>query len=85
VVENRPAENSDVYNLSVIDTPEFFANGILVHNCVRYTLVRRPDASKPPPHEDHRPASIRIRDEVLNRVKARASNPSGDPSGINNY
>ena len=29
-----------VYNLSVEDTPEFFANGVLVHNCdcARYAL-----------------------------------------------
>jgi hypothetical protein len=27
----KPAK---VYNLSVFDTPEYFANGILVHNCI---------------------------------------------------
>lgn len=54
-------------------------------DCIRYTLVRRPDASRPPAYEDTRPASIRIRDEVLNRVRARASNTSGDPTGIDNY
>jgi len=28
-------ERSDVYNLTVADCPEYFANGILVHNCLR--------------------------------------------------
>ena len=39
VIENLPPEK--VYNLTVAETPEYFANGILVHNCdsLRYVLV----------------------------------------------
>ena len=29
---------ADVYDLEVEDTHEFFANGILVHNCYRYGM-----------------------------------------------
>lgn len=34
---------ADVYNISVEDTPEFFAEGVLVHNCdaLRYLCVER--------------------------------------------
>lgn len=32
------AGRADVYNLSVEDTEEYFANGLLVHNC-RYLLM----------------------------------------------
>lgn len=32
-----------VYNLQVADTPEYFANGVLVHNCSRYLLNELPD------------------------------------------
>ena len=33
IVETGSGELSDVYNLSVDGEPEFFANGLLVHNC----------------------------------------------------
>jgi hypothetical protein len=41
-------ETAEVYNLTVADTPEYFANGVLVHNCdaIRYLMKRhygRPD------------------------------------------
>ena len=39
---------ADVYNLSVESTPEFFANGILVHNC-RYWMMSRPLLGAPIP------------------------------------
>ena len=38
------AGRSPVYNLTVEDQPEFFANGVLVHNCIdalRYLLMGR--------------------------------------------
>ena len=35
------SEPSDVYNLTVEGQPEYFANGVLVHNC-RYLLSTRP-------------------------------------------
>lgn len=51
LLEKRPGRVVDVYNLSVAGLPEFFANGILVHNC-RYSLMswtvpsELPDASE---------------------------------------
>lgn len=39
-----------VYNLQVAGTPEYFANGVLVHNCLRYLfaggLQHVPDSQK---------------------------------------
>jgi len=32
----KPQLPAKVFNLSVEDTPEYYANGILVHNCLRY-------------------------------------------------
>jgi len=37
------AQKRVVYNLTVEDKHEFFANGILVHNCLRYILAELPD------------------------------------------
>lgn len=34
----RRVGSRKVYDITVDETPEFFANGILAHNCVRYTL-----------------------------------------------
>ena len=45
VVGNYAAGRSPVYNLTVLGPPEFFANGVLVHNCLdslRYALLSRP-------------------------------------------
>lgn len=35
------ASRADVYNLSIQGPPEFFANGVLVHNCdaTRYGIM----------------------------------------------
>lgn len=37
-----------VFNLTVAETPEYFANGILAHNCAaaRYGVTSRPGPSK---------------------------------------
>lgn len=35
-------EDKEVYNLTVDECHEFFANGILVHNCTRYILMANP-------------------------------------------
>lgn len=53
VLRSAPHKCEEVYNLSVEDCPEFFANGVLVHNCdaLRYLVVSRPEAPKP---EDNR-------------------------------
>lgn len=31
----KDAKRQSVYNLNVAECPEYFANGILVHNCIR--------------------------------------------------
>lgn len=44
VVSIKEAGKSDVYNIHVKDCHEFYANGILVHNCmdaIRYVLIER--------------------------------------------
>lgn len=35
-----PSGTAAVYNLAVKDCPEYFANGVLVHNC-RYAVTSR--------------------------------------------
>jgi hypothetical protein len=50
VVGRRSTGNLErVYNLSVVDQPEYFANNILVHNCVRYSVMTWPILPKAPP------------------------------------
>ena len=47
----RPGAGSPsvaVFNLTVQGTPEFFANGLLTHNC-RYGAMSRPGPSEEPP------------------------------------
>jgi hypothetical protein len=52
VVSVREAGSADVYNLTVAECPEYFAQGILVHNCIdsglRYAGMTRPEAAKDP-------------------------------------
>lgn len=47
VVRVSPAGRARVFDLTVEDQPEFFANGILVHNCLRYACAARPLAPSP--------------------------------------
>lgn len=44
----RLKEPRVVYNLQVADTPEFYANGVLVHNCTRYLVNELPDPLEKP-------------------------------------
>lgn len=46
VVGIYPVGTAVVYNLSVKDEPEFYANGVLVHNSIRYGCMSRPILSK---------------------------------------
>ena len=41
VAVTRAEQRADVYNISVADTHEYFANGVLVHNCdmMRYAAM----------------------------------------------
>jgi len=45
VLASSPAATESVYNLSVANNPEYYANGILVHNC-RYAMMSWPMNSK---------------------------------------
>lgn len=54
VHHKAPSGIADVYNLTVEGVPEFYANGVLVHNSGdsgRYLCMTRPKASPPPPPE----------------------------------
>ena len=48
VLDIYPAGTEKVYNISVEGEPEYFANGILVHNCEssRYALMSRPSPNE---------------------------------------
>ena len=53
VCRPQPSGFAPVYNLTVSGVPEYFANGLLVHNCdaTRYLLMGRPPLS-PVPYEE---------------------------------
>ena len=48
-----------MYNLTVAGLPEYFANGLLVHNCLRYGAMSRPRLA--PPSAAERAAADPIR------------------------
>jgi hypothetical protein len=63
---------ADVYSLTVADDPEFFANGVLVHNCDALIYARtkclhyhaQPAATPPPPRGSPEARQARLdRDE----------------------
>jgi hypothetical protein len=61
-------QGSPVYNLQVEDVEEFFANGILVHNCRYLLLGMRDTPLTPEPADFHRDrviAAARLRDPNL--------------------
>jgi hypothetical protein len=43
VVRVERAGTADVYNIQVDETPEFFASGVLTHNCTRYMVNELPE------------------------------------------
>lgn len=47
-----PVRNASVYNLSVDDAEEYYANGVLVHNC-RYLLIGHRDEPVQEPFESY--------------------------------
>lgn len=46
-----PAGIATVYNLQVDGVPEFYANGVLVHNSIRYGVMSRPRPGEKPKKE----------------------------------
>ena len=57
-----------VYNMSVKEQPEYFANGILVHNCIRYFCMTWPRLPDGPP-----PVEIPVRDLTLLPAEMRGA------------
>jgi hypothetical protein len=57
----QPSGRGPVYDLTIDGVPEFFANGILVHNCGRFFEARPHSPRVPPPdplaHLDDDPIS----------------------------
>jgi hypothetical protein len=58
-----------VYNLQVAEVPEYFANGVLVHNCTRYVLNELPDPLPGPEERIYSPVAEHWRRE-LEQVEA---------------
>lgn len=69
--EKRPGKVVDVYNLSVADCPEYFANGILVHNC-RYALMSVEAPSEKPVIDKHNTQTLDLIESQLDQ-SARAN------------
>lgn len=63
VLRSHGAGRKDVYNLTVDGCPEYFANGVLVHNCWALKaglMVRKnPAGGAPPPEGNREPRSLR--------------------------
>ena len=80
VALNRAAGTAPVYNLTVDRCPEYFANGVLVHNC-RYALMHRPwypEALEPDRPLGWVPGTAPSQDWF--RVAGRGSAPMGSMS-----
>lgn len=78
--QKRPA----VYNLEILDgSPEFFANGLLVHNCLdvlRYLVMARPLAparDRPRHQESFKERALRaaLKRSLCRRLLTQASGP----------
>lgn len=65
-----PGGNAAVYNLSVEGTPEYFANGVLVHNCFAYAaheLLRGVNMAKKPKVEE----TDTLEDKIWKQLRGR--------------
>ncbi len=69
-----PSGRADVYNLTVEDVPEFFANRILVHNCYDALGYGLTNVRPPTP----RPVVVQVVDRVLHRARGSAGLGSRD-------
>jgi hypothetical protein len=85
VVANHAAGSSPVHNLTVYGHAEFFANGLLVLNCLdalRYIVMARPlkpDVDMPRPNETQKDRILR---HHLKRLKRPAMADNGSGPGI---
>lgn len=68
---------SDVWNLLVAGDPEFFAGGVLVHNCdaLRYLLATRPIGERPRRHKTGQSIDQRFQ-QMMSRASKRKRGPS---------
>lgn len=65
-----PGGNAAAYNLSVEGTPEYFANGVLVHNCFAYAaheLLRGVNMAKKPKVEE----TDTLEDKIWKQLRGR--------------
>jgi hypothetical protein len=73
VVGSRDAGHARVYGLTVSGLPEFYAQGVLVRNCLdalRYAVMSLP-RPEIPKVVDMRPAVERLMDEEMKLIEAR--------------
>jgi hypothetical protein len=70
----RRCGTGPVYDLTIRGTPEFFANGILVHNCGRFFEARPhiPRAQAPDPFAD-------LKDDPISKAHAEAMAKRASP------
>jgi len=68
-----------VYNLSVADVPEYFANGILVHNCIADALAVKVMDDQPKAvtqvAQHHSPLSVAGRREMRKAMEKESGSP----------
>jgi hypothetical protein len=68
-----------VYNLSVADVPEYFANGILVHNCMADALAVKVLNDQPKQvtevKHDHSPLSVAGRRDMRKSLEKEKTDP----------
>ena len=66
------SRNAAVFNLNVAAAPEFYANGVLVHNscaALRYGVMSRPEASIPGQRSESDDPRRAFLDRVLERER----------------
>jgi hypothetical protein len=64
----RPAGTAAVYDLTVDGAHEFFANGLLVHNCLRYVCMQRPLTPVQPKEPEHLTNQQRMLKRHMERI-----------------
>jgi len=74
-----PRGSEKVYNLSVGQTPEYFANGVLVHNCIADALAVKVLNDQPKQVtqviQSYSPLSVAGRREMRKTVEKEGGSP----------